>query len=85
MSKRDRFFDKLRAASAEEAVSSLPLEVHAARGPHEPHMSPVPENRENRLMRPGSGRPPISMAPDSGPHQGSGAVARKVRHLRTPG
>ena len=45
-----------RAASAEEAVSSLPPEVHAARRPLEPDMSRVPENRENRLMRPGPPR-----------------------------
>ena len=48
-----------RAASAEEAVSSLPPEVHAARRPLEPDMSPVPENRENRLMRPGPPRNPM--------------------------
>ena len=52
-----------RAASAEEAVSALPPEVHTARGLHEPDMSPVPENRENLLTRPGCGRPPISTAP----------------------
>ena len=48
-----------RAASAEEAVSSLPPEVHPARRPHEPDMSRVPENRENRLMRPGPPRNPM--------------------------
>ena len=48
-----------RAASAEEAVSSLPPEVHAARRPLEPDMSRVPENRENRLMRPGPPRNPM--------------------------
>ena len=48
-----------RAASAEEAVSSLPPEVHAARRPLEPDMSRVPENRENRLMRPDPPRNPM--------------------------
>ena len=54
-----------RAASAEQAVSALPPEVQTARGLHEPDMSPVQENRENRLKRPSCGRPPISTAPDA--------------------
>ena len=74
-----------RAASTEEAVSALPPEVHAARGPHEPDMSAVPENRENRLMRPSCGRPPISTAPDAECTKAGGTVAGELRHLRTPG
>ena len=70
-----------RAASTEEAVSALPPEVHAARGPHELGMSPVPKNREPWLMRPSCGRPPISTAPD----KAGGTVTGELRHLCTPG
>ena len=81
-----------RAASAEEAVSSLPPEVHAARRPHEPDMSRVPENRENRLMRPGPPRNPMreTAAPRKTPRPNvfsptdySGVVATDLRPVRT--
>ena len=59
------FLRQARAAGAEEAVSALPPEIHAAHGLHEPDMSLVPENRENRLRRLSSERTPTSTALDA--------------------
>ena len=66
-------------------MSALPPEVHAAHGLHKPDLSPVPKNRESRLRRPGSGRTPVSAAPDgertergSLPRVGYGTFARRA-------
>ena len=61
MSKHDRFFDKLERRAPRKRCRRCRQKFTppAGRRPHEPDMSRVPENRENRLMRPGPPRNPM--------------------------